>query len=119
MKYAILLFTLFCSLAASAQSRAQKAEAMQVLDSMRQLPSVKVYPKVADKYVNVYVECKEPTDIVITILPSELNNMAEWKLNSRSEYQKNIDVTQLPNGDYWLTVTGKNVDLRETFTVKK
>ena len=80
---------------------------------------LKLYPQHATTYVNVYVEYPQPTDFVITIVGSSLNNEREWALKSKMSYQQSIDVTQLLDGTYTITLKGGGVEEKAEFTIKR
>ena len=80
---------------------------------------LKLYPTVADKYVNIYVEYTQPTDFVLTILATPLSNEKKWQEKAKSSYQHKLDVTQLLNGEYTIVLEGGGVRELGTFTVKR
>ncbi len=80
---------------------------------------LKLYPTEATDYVNVYVEYDQPTDFVIIIVGSPLNNEQKWQIKAKTSYQQSIDVTQLPTGSYTITLDGGGVHEKAQFTVKR
>lgn len=82
-------------------------------------PHLKLYPLEATTYVNIYVDYPQPTDFVITILASPLNNERKWELRAKTSHQQSLDVTQLPNGTYTITLVGGGVSEKAEFTVKR
>lgn len=81
--------------------------------------ALKLYPKEAKTYVNVYVECERITDIVITIPGTDRSNPISIPLNGRPDYQHKIDVTLLPEGTYTVEVKGDGLELSDTFVIDR
>lgn len=83
-----------------------------------ELSHLKVYPAVADKYVNIYVAFDEPVDFTINMPASELNDAKEWKVKAKTTYQTSLTVSNLKNGDYKLELLYSDKKEIVTFTVK-
>ena len=88
-------------------------------EEVKKVPTLQLYPKTADKSLNIYVELPQPTDIVVSMPGTERNNPVSWEMNARSSYQKSIDVSTLPEGLYTIKVAGKGVALEDSFTIKR
>lgn len=112
----LILSLLITSEYAFAQ-RADNKKAKQQTNKDKQ--HLKLYPTEATNYVNVYVEYDKPTDFVITIVGSPLNNERKWEIKAKTSYQQSIDVTQLPGGSYTITLDGGGVHEKAQFTVKR
>ena len=80
---------------------------------------LKLYPTETASYVNVYVEYERPTDFIITIVGSPLNNERKWDIKAKASYQLSVDVSQLPAGPYTITLDGGGVHEKSEFTVKR
>lgn len=116
----VLLLTatlLITSVCVFAQQRNNKLNTKQeITDSVQHL---KLYPTRATTYVNIYVEYSQPTDFTIKIVGSPLNDERKWELKAKSSYQQKLDVTQLPNGSYTITLEGGGIYEKAGFTINR
>lgn len=112
----VVIFLQVC-LFANAQQRNNKNTAKTTQTAEQ--PHLKLYPIVADKYVNIYVTYDEPTDVIITIVGSELNDERKWDVKAVMTHQQSMDVTQLPVGNYTITLQGGGKQEKATFSVKR
>ncbi len=88
-------------------------------ESKAEIQHLKLYPTQAKTYVNVYVEYEQPTDFMIKIVGSPLNDEKKWELKAKTSYQQSLDVSQLPNGTYTITLDGGGVHREAQFSVKR
>lgn len=116
----VLLLTatlLITSVCVFAQQRNNKLNTKQeITDSVQHL---KLYPTRANTYVNIYVEYDIPTDFTIKIVGSPLNDERIWELKAKTSYQQKLDIANLPNGSYTITLDGGGVHEKAMFTVKR
>lgn len=95
------------------------AKAQDVEKARAKNVHLKLYPREADRYVNVYVEFDEPTDFTLYIPGTDRNNPKSWSINAKSAYQHSMDVTQLPDGEYTITLQYNGDQETDTFVVKR
>lgn len=90
-----------------------------ITDSVSQVPgtTLKLYPTVADKYVNIYVQEHTPKAFKITIYDGSNNIVKQWDEGANASYEKAVDVTKLINGKYYVKITFGTGYLRQSFTV--
>lgn len=115
----ILLFLalLITNSSAFAQQRNNKTTSQK--EDKEPVQHLKLYPTKATTYVNVYVEYEQPTDFTITIVATALSNERKWLLKAKTSYQQSIDVSQLPEGEYTITLSGGAVFEKAGFTVSR
>lgn len=80
---------------------------------------LKLYPKEADKYVNIYVEFEEPEDFTLQMPATSLNDEKKWDLKAKSSYQTSMSVTNLPDGEYTIMLNYRGIEEKESFKVKR
>jgi hypothetical protein len=80
---------------------------------------LKLYPTTADKYVNIYVEFEAPTDIIITLLPTDRNNEKSWTIKAITSHQQSLDVTALPDGQYTIQLSAGKIMEKAEFNIKR
>ncbi|SRR5688500_18233910 len=80
---------------------------------------LKLYPTTADKYVNIYVEYETPTDIVITLLPTDRSNEKSWTVKAITSHQQSLDVTALPEGQYTIQLSAGKLTEKADFNIKR
>lgn len=80
---------------------------------------LKIYPTVADKYVNIYVDFEVPTDFSLTIPPSDKNNEKKWSVSAKSSYQHSLDVADLPEGKYMIRLESDTLKEVVYFSIKR
>lgn len=80
---------------------------------------LKLYPTTADKYVNIYVEYEAPTDIVITLLPTDRSNEKSWTVKAITSHQQSLDVTALPEGEYIIQLSAGKLIEKAVFNIKR
>jgi hypothetical protein len=127
MKHTFLLLALFVSFGASAQSGGSAQVEHSVTNANGAYPtaprnqdadvSMKLYPTLANKYVNIYVNCKKPKDITINIYDASKTLIKQMHEGAQTSYEKSVDVTGLPNGKYNVFVEFDHGHLRQSFTV--
>lgn len=108
-----LLVTTNCVLAQQKNNKTEKKAEQQAILHL------KLYPTQASTYVNVYVEYEQPTDFTIKIVGSPLNDERKWDIKAKSSYQQSLDVSQLPNGTYTITLDGGGIHEKAEFVVKR
>jgi|GEM_PF-2551174 len=111
---AICLLTGSIAYSQSSNNKRQKEK-----ESTEQVGHLKLYPTVADKYVNIYVSYDEPTDFRLTIEGTDRNNERKWELKAKMSYQQSLDVTALPEGEYTILLEGGGVSEKSKFNVKR
>ncbi|MBW7914876.1 MAG: hypothetical protein H3C54_14510 [Taibaiella sp.] len=108
-----LLVTTNCVLAQQKNNKTEKKAEQQAVQHL------KLYPTQASTYVNVYVDYELPTDFTIKIVGSPLNDERKWDIKAKSSYQQTLDVSQLPNGTYTITLDGGGIHEKAEFAVKR
>lgn len=93
--------------------------AQQPASNSAEKSHLKLYPKLATEYVNIYVEFDEPKDFKLILPASELNNEKKWEVNAKSSYQQSLTVNQLPEGSYSIVLVYDDKREEKTFTVKR
>ena len=99
-----------------AQHRNNKKEAKKTSEAATHL---KLFPTEADKYVNIYVEFVNPTDVQITLLGSEKNNEKSWEVKAVTSHQQSLDVTALPAGTYTILLIAGQVQQKAEFNIRR
>src|ERR1700748_1910262 len=75
-----------------------------ITDSVSQVPgtTLRLYPTVADKYVNIYVQEHQPKAFKVTIYDGSNNVVKQWDEGANASYEKAVDVSKLNNGKYYV-----------------
>ncbi len=115
----ILLFLALLITTSSAFAQRGNNKTTKQAEQKEIVQHLKLYPTRATTYVNVYVEYEQPTDFTLTIVATPLNNERKWLLKAKTSYQQSIDVTQLPAGEYTITLSGGGVFEKAGFTVSR
>lgn len=116
MQRIIILLVLVCM---GHVAIAQRANNKMEVKKQEEVKHMKVYPTEADKYVNVYVEFEQPSDIVITLVGSTQNYESVWEAKAITSHQQTIDVTKLNNGTYLVRLAAGKVKEEAAFSVKR
>ncbi|OSZ79558.1 hypothetical protein CAP35_15300 [Chitinophagaceae bacterium IBVUCB1] len=81
--------------------------------------SLKLYPNPAKTYTNIYVDWVQAQPFSIIVYDMQYNTqLTEIKVGTRKSYQYALDVTQLPNGKYKITIKGNSL-MEEVLTVNR
>lgn len=79
---------------------------------------LKLYPTEAKDYVNVYVTFDKPTDFTLSMVSKVWTEAMEWKEYAKESYQKKIDITRLPEGEYRIYLEYNEETVMRKFTIK-
>jgi hypothetical protein len=114
---AAVLFLSFSTMAQTSNYHYQRG--YTVTDSISQVPgtTLRLYPTLADKYVNVYVQMHHPKPFTVTIYDAYNNVIKQWNEDANASYEKAVDVTKLANGKYYVKAAFGTGYLRQSFTV--
>jgi YbbR domain-containing protein len=78
-----------------------------------------IYPVTADSYTNVYIEWEEMQPFTISIYDSKGILQHEWKEKSARSYQKAVDLSALPAGNYHIEVKGRKETLKKELIISR
>ncbi len=107
------LLTASSAIAQSATKENTKATKETTTDKL------KLYPNPAKTYTNIYVDWVQAQPFSIVVYDMQYNSqLTEIKVGTRKSYQYALDVTQLPNGKYKITIKGSST-LEEILTVSR
>lgn len=115
MKQLFVILTLMIALVGTATAQ-KKSNPKQVTEQEKHL---KLYPTMADKYVNIYAEFDAPQDFTLRLPPTELNNEKSWEVRAKESYQTSLDVTQLPDGTYTIILQYNGKKEVDTFYIER
>lgn len=118
MKYILILATLLL-LCTHAQAQKRKPIADRKESTNINTQHLKLYPTEADKYVNIYVEFIDATDIILTLEATDRSNEKSWKAKAVTTYQHSLDVSQLPPGNYSILLQTGKMQEKMIFAVKR
>lgn len=119
MKKIILFTILLLTCASSFAQKKTNSPAQKESKPATDVQHLKLHPVVADKYVNVYVEFPQPTDITLTLLGSDKNNEKSWEVKAVGSHQQSVDVSALPEGNYTILLIGNTIQEKAEFVVKR
>jgi hypothetical protein len=130
MKTLLLIAFTFCATTTFAQTESGSSSAVEhsvkningkhpnTIRNQDAAVTLKVYPIPADKYINIYVTCKQPKDITLRIYDKDEKQLQEIKADAQTSYEKSVDITKLPDGKYNVKLFFDHGQLRQSFTVK-
>ncbi len=113
----IFLYTAFMFLSgysATAQSAGTHSQTQQSASG-----TLKLYPTTAKTYINVYVDWKTARSFSVAIYDSTNALVKEWNESARASYQKSVDISALPTGNYSVAVRSKQEELSGTFIISR
>ena len=118
IKYFITIAFLFLSVYAPAQVSVNIPAKSKVTKGRVNVGgTLKLYTNPADTYFNIYIDWDNAQTFKLTIYDAYDALIKEWNESVRESYQHSVDVTQLPEGNYYLIAEGTKGQLYAEFQV--